>query len=511
MNTGKFNIGSGAIMRYASLDYDPWYAFAEFVDNSIHNYLLYKLELNRLNTKKLTVKISLNDGKSITIWDNAGGVNPDDHSRLWSFGVSKEKNPAQAQLSEFGMGMKTSAFWFGSRLEIETKFFKSIENDTFKFVADLDNIGQEEEFSMRKVHSSSNYDGYTKVTISKLNRILTKKKSREKIISALENIYRKYIGDGTLELWFEDVQLKTDDFVLLKDSGGNELKHKFEITLKSGKKCFGWIGQLSKGNSTFGGFQVYRHKRLVMGYPENSWYPSEIFNQEGGSNTLIKQRLIGELDMTEFDVAHTKNKIIFNQEDEEEFRERLRVECAPIRQNAQDYRKKGDLDVVSYHNEKQTIIDQQDTKDFIERINTNPINYHIDTINFTNPITKSIVLQKIDNILENPNNLWLEHPLKNVSGFRRDVRIYDFIDSELPYMITKETDEILHIGINLGHDYTKDLPDVLLRQFRISCMFDALSELQCKNSFNGEFQVEDIRLAKDQLLKDWADFLYNEL
>ena len=119
----KLNIGSLTLHRYADLDYDEWYAMSEFVDNSLHSFMNNKKELSKIGVNQCEVKISiLNNGdeEEINIYDNSGGIHPNDFERLLSLGIMKEK--CETQLSEFGMGMKTASIWFGKLIEIETKF-----------------------------------------------------------------------------------------------------------------------------------------------------------------------------------------------------------------------------------------------------------------------------------------------------------------------------------------------------------------------------------------------------
>ena len=70
------------------------------------------------------------------------------------------------------------------------------------------------------------------------------------------------------------------------------------------------------GSASHAGFSIYRYNRLVSGYPETSWKPSEILAM---GIVARSTRLTGELDMTEFKIAHTKNKINFIDDEEHEF------------------------------------------------------------------------------------------------------------------------------------------------------------------------------------------------
>ena len=323
----KLEIGSLTLRRYADIDYDEWYAISEFVDNSLHSYMNNKLELKKIGVNHCDVKLSILDngeGEEINIHDNAGGIHPDDFERLLSLGIPKEKS--ETQLSEFGMGMKTATIWFGNYIEIETKHY--LEEKCYKITIDIDKVDTDEYVDIIEVKPSSNLKSYSKIKISKLNRKLNRKKV--KIKNSLSSIYRKYIESGDLVLTFEDDELKPFNIEFRNDSEGKPFKKDFEIELSSGKKCKGWIGIMVKGKSVVSGFSVYRHSRMVQGYPENAWRPKEVYSSEGGSNTTKNQRLIGELDMTDFDVAHTKNKINFKDDDEGEFREKLKDVCSFI-------------------------------------------------------------------------------------------------------------------------------------------------------------------------------------
>ena len=55
----KFQIENSVVSSYKRLSYEPWYAFAEFVDNSTQAYFNHEATLNsifELTGKKLTVK-----------------------------------------------------------------------------------------------------------------------------------------------------------------------------------------------------------------------------------------------------------------------------------------------------------------------------------------------------------------------------------------------------------------------------------------------------------------------
>src|SRR3990172_2859396 len=99
-----------SVLRH--LNYKPWYALAEFVDNSIQSFLDYQEELKLIEGPdyrlKVTIDINLKDDGQITIRDNAAGIHYKDYVRAF--------RPAaipldQEGLCEFGMGMKSASCW----------------------------------------------------------------------------------------------------------------------------------------------------------------------------------------------------------------------------------------------------------------------------------------------------------------------------------------------------------------------------------------------------------------
>src|SRR5438445_3126614 len=109
-----------SVLRW--LNYKPWFALAEFVDNSLQSYLDYRAELRRVEGKpfrlKVSVKIEGEDGGSITIRDNAAGIHKKDYARAFR---AAEAPPDVTGLAEFGMGMKSAACWFAPLWAVRTK------------------------------------------------------------------------------------------------------------------------------------------------------------------------------------------------------------------------------------------------------------------------------------------------------------------------------------------------------------------------------------------------------
>src|SRR5438477_12020167 len=100
-----------SVLRH--LNYKPWFALAEFVDNALQSYLDYRRVLSKVEGKDFKLKVSISiqpeDGGRIVIRDNAAGIHKADYSRAFR---AAEVPADSSGLSEFGMGMKSAACWF---------------------------------------------------------------------------------------------------------------------------------------------------------------------------------------------------------------------------------------------------------------------------------------------------------------------------------------------------------------------------------------------------------------
>ena len=299
---------------------------------------------------------------------------------------------------------------------------------------------------------------------------------------------------------FEDAELKPFSIELRKSADGSPIRKDFVVKLKNGRSAKGWIGIMKKGKTIVSGFSVYRNNRLIQGYPENSWRPKEVFGQEGGSNTTKNQRLIGELDMTMFNVAHTKNKINFIDDEESEFRKQLKEYCLEISREAENGLKS--TSVEQHESKPNTQIGKEVITEFFKK----EINTDVTSLEFTSPSIKSKTPLKVKEIYENEDpHLDLSH-MKDIEGINKSIFVYHFMDTNLPYMLIDEIDESLIVCINVYHPYYANLSNNGTTEkeieFKINCVIDALSEVHNKNRY-GTYSPEDMRLTKDLFLKRW--------
>jgi hypothetical protein len=199
----KVNIRPGvsvlSVLRH--LNYSPWFALAEFVDNSLQSYIESKSKIHELHGPAWKLKVSIDIDTShpgrITIRDNAGGISADAFPRAFRPAVIP---PDRSGLSEFGMGMKSAACWFAPKWQVRTKALGEPVARTVRF--DIATIVRDEleELDIDERPAASN-EHFTEVSLDELHHVPVGR-TFGKIKEHLTDIYRVFLRDGTLELQF---------------------------------------------------------------------------------------------------------------------------------------------------------------------------------------------------------------------------------------------------------------------------------------------------------------------
>ena len=193
------DVGVLSVLRH--LNYRPWFALAEFVDNSLESFLAHRQEIDTLEGAgtRLHVEIVIDptEGGVITIRDDAAGIFANEYQRAFR---PAEPPPLGGGLSEFGMGMKSAACWFGRKFTVRSSALS--ESAERAVVFDIDRIvtTKSETLPVHVTGAPPNAH-YTEVTLSGLHRA-PQGRTIAKIKEHLASIYREYIRDGTLELRF---------------------------------------------------------------------------------------------------------------------------------------------------------------------------------------------------------------------------------------------------------------------------------------------------------------------
>lgn len=334
--------GVSVLTVLAHLNYRPWFALAEFVDNSIQSFLTNRERLSAVGQSTLRVRIDINalDGGSITIRDNAGGITAKDFPRAFR---PAELPPDRSGLGEFGMGMKSAACWFARRWSVRTAAFGEGVERTVSF--DISQIVRDS-IDELKVNSDkcSVDDHFTEIVMRDLHRIPIGR-TLSKIRSHLTDIYRIFVREGILELKLNDEPLRYQHPDILfaphfrdPDGAARAWMQAFDFNFGEGLRAHGFAAIRRKASVSEAGFALFRRNRLIQGSGDEGYRPEFIF---GKPNTFPYQRVFGEIHLEGFDVSHTKDGFQWD-DNEQPFLELLKEHISkadmPLLQQAREYR-----------------------------------------------------------------------------------------------------------------------------------------------------------------------------
>lgn len=344
--------GVGILALFPHMNYRPWFALAEFVDNALASYEENRDRLLQVNGPsyrfRVVVEIDSTDDGSIRVWDNAGGIGTRDYDRAF---VTAEPPPHATGLSEFGIGMKSAACWFARRWRVRTR---ALEEDIER-VVDFDvprivrnNIDQLDADVQPAVGSGS----FTEIKLWDLYKP-PQTKTISKMREHLASIYRQFIDSGEMRLEFNGEPLDYERPRVLtaprwdqEDGPRIAWRKPLDFYLPSGEHVTGFGALRETGSTRYAGFALFRHRRLVVGSSDEAYRPIEVF---GGTNSYRYQRLFGELHLDAFDISHTKDGFIWGDREQtflDALRKELDLDPLPILQQAERYRsRKADASV----------------------------------------------------------------------------------------------------------------------------------------------------------------------
>ena len=298
----------GMYAAFARLNYKPWFAIAEFVDNSVQSYLTNR---NHLPAGPLEVDIRF-DEDEIVITDRAGGIAAHELGRAFS---PSQPPPDASGLSEFGLGMKAAACWFARYWTVRTCAYgegavRLIRFDVDKITSKgIEHIPIESQVAPEKDH-------YTVVTLRNL-RVHPKGRTLHKVKDHLASIYRVLAEKGLVQikvtspsgseiLKHDRPQLLTAPYYREPNEEPRIWRSEFKLRLPGGRTVSGWAGLLAKASGSRAGLSVFRRDRLIQGSGDETYRPERIFRQP---NSYTYQRVVGELFVDGFEVSHTKDGI----------------------------------------------------------------------------------------------------------------------------------------------------------------------------------------------------------
>ena len=490
------HIGPEIIRSYKRLSYSVWHALAEFIDNSLQSYRANKPRLDKAyaeSQESLTVQITYRraSGGQLIIRDNAMGMTKTELTNALRIGKPPKVTTG---LSEFGLGMKTAACWFGERWTVRTKRLGSPTGRKITFVveevANNRRDLQEEEFTGPPA------EHFTEIEITPLHHEIHNRQIRT-VKDYLRSMYRNPIRSEELVLIFNDERLswRSPAEGNVHVESGRKSCESFEFEIADieieHKRVFGWMAVLESGSRSRAGFTIIRRGRVIRGWP-SSWRPRAIFGQLEGSNDLVNQRLIGEINMDDFGVSHTKDDILWKPNELEQVESELYRIAKPLMDIANSYRKRGARGTRPTQFTINAAVGMLDEEIRSQRFQT--------VINANGNTPKETYAAFSDSTTQSATTV--EPLVLNVGGLRLNIFLADDLSDRDPYLGIEAVDsDVVTVVINMNHPHIDDLNGRMgvLNHLK-ACTYEGVAQWKVKQSWDEETPAL-IRAIKDSLLR----------
>lgn len=311
---------AGVIGVFSRLNYKPWYAIAEFVDNSTQSFYSHQRELAEQGIESVDISVNYDDNKDIlTIVDTAFGMEIEEFYRAVKIDSPPENKDGR---NEFGMGLKTAASWFGNIWSVRSTQLGS----GYEYYTEI-NIPE-----LRR--NNLNYVTIHKKTINPLChgttiiiRDVTKKigssRTKSKITELLKSMYRRDLNSGLVSITYDGNPLFYDGHDCLSfrnQEWKKSLDFYFDFDGHT-HHVIGFVGILAHGGFGRAGFALFRRNRVVVGGEDFNYKPEEIFGQ---AQSTIAHKLFGELDLDDFPINQAKDGFVWDDGLEEVFIKQLK-------------------------------------------------------------------------------------------------------------------------------------------------------------------------------------------
>ena len=306
---------AGVIGVFSRLNYKPWYAIAEFVDNSTQSFYSHQKELANAGIGEVDVIINYDSENDIlTIKDTAFGMEIEDFSRAVKIDSPPDNKSGR---NEFGMGLKTAASWFGNVWSVRsTQYGSKYEYFTEINIPELrkNNVNV---VSIRRSLVDAATHGTT-IIIRDITKKIGSSRTKGKIVELLKSMYRRDLNNGLVHITYDGDSLYYDEYDCLSFRNRvwrKDLDFTFDFDGKP-HHVVGFVGILANGGFGRAGFALFRRNRVVVGGEEFNYKPDEIFGQ---AQSTIAHKLFGELDLDDFPINQAKDGFVWDDGLEEEF------------------------------------------------------------------------------------------------------------------------------------------------------------------------------------------------
>jgi hypothetical protein len=487
----EIQLGLDIINSYKRLSYSPWHAFAEFVDNSTQSYLNNKAELDKaLAQSNETLMVNIvydSEGHGLVrISDNSIGMSSDDLQHALHIGKPPEINSGR---SRYGLGLKTAACWLGNIWTIRTK--KLGDPKEYFLTVDVQKIAGGNNVLDYSTTDKPLNDHYTVIEIKNLNKKF-QGRTIGKIRDFLGSMYRVDFRLKQLVLTWQGNPLTYLEPELLESSDGATYRKEYSFKVDD-KEVFGWVGILKNGSRAEAGFSIIHSGRVIKGWPL-SWRPHLLYGQLEGSNDLVNQRLVGEINLDGFEVSHTKDDILWFGDQEEKVEQELFNKCSDFKEIAKAHRKQKDDGRGPSDSETSVAIDELKSELFSSEM--------VDKITLTVVPTEEAVKQAIQYIAESVVGR-TEPALEGIIG---GITFKLYIDGQMspndPYLLVEisNTSDVTII-VSSAHPHWGQLKgsDGVLNYLK-HCVYDGVAEWMAMTKAS-RLDPNTIKLLKDQLLR----------
>ena len=331
-----------SVLRH--LNYRPWYALSEFVDNAVQSFTEHRPALQEIQGDDFSLRVDINiDTASpprISIRDNAAGIFESEYDRAFRPAAIP---PDRTGLAEFGMGMKSAACWFAPRWAVRTSALGEPVVRAIHF--DIENIVNDdiEELTIQETGEAPDRH-YTEIVLEDVFHVPVGR-TVAKLKEHLTDIYRAFMRDRILGLRFNGDLLEYHEPKVLKaayfkdkEGPSREWRKPIEFDFGNGLSVHGFAALRETANTAKAGFSLFRRGRVIQGSGDEGYRPAYIF---GSSNSYRYQRLFGELHLEGFQVSHTKDGFRWDDNEQpflELLREHLDTKELPLLKQAEGYR-----------------------------------------------------------------------------------------------------------------------------------------------------------------------------
>ena len=456
VETVSIKIQSGVYGQFRNLNNKVWFALGEYVDNAVQSFVNNREALKKIHNGEYQFEVRINidwEQRQIVIHDNAAGIDTNNFKRAFEPANIPIDNSG---LHEFGMGMKTASIWLANFWSVRTAALSETEERYVEF--DLQKVLDEDREVLRvKNIPKENSSHFTEIKLSQLSSNAPSIMQVDKIKRHLGSIYRKFIRDGDLKLYINDVELTYEDPEILiaphySDPTGPPILWKKEIEFSSGKYSVkGFIGILATmSTNEANGLSLFRRGRVIEGSHNEKYRPKVICGQVGSPRF---KRIFGELELKGFAVSFNKGS--FQEQDDlislmEALKEEISAKDFDLYTQAEKYIK------PKTQNDNEKI-----AKRIIKRINKT-----IDVVNSNEKMEAA--LGEIQNNGVFLNNEELSKGAIGIGNFEEKIQlqgkeyhlILEFINEpEIHYLYTlhEETDDASYkkvlYKINLAHSF----------------------------------------------------------